>query len=408
MFRLIVEQTSIELLSRSQTFLGVLATIIILFIIANNSNLIREILKEVKEKIAGSVKKLQINTDFSGIIESAEYKLILWYQRAEKKEKDEELENEVSMWTAKVNSKRQELQLRYVDVEVYNPEVLRKIEESKEQLLAPFYSFIFCLVIFLFDEMLMAYSLDYNDFFLTFLSLFIIESYVFWIITWLNFILYMRRDIQMLKKPHKWSPWIQKVIKWKQKIRDWYIGKYIVNKEGKPREYVLMICRTMVILALVTFLLLFNAFVSPIQTIWIISIGVVIPLFVLGFLRLRAYECERKFTYIFLCGHVITLGVLAFLLTLLFLELSQWLNIYDEVVLPYSKMWMKISAFLFVGLNGIVLPLLLPYYCYNKFYHMAEKKVGDSKKDEEREVSAMLDDIKKFASKLPRPGGEIK
>ena len=363
-----MEQSSIEFLSGSQTFLGVLATIIILFIIANNSNLIREILKEVKEKIAGSVKRLQINTDFSGIIDSADYKLILWYQRAEKKGKNEELENEASKWTAKVNSIRQELQLKYMDVELYNPEVLKKIEESKEQLLAPFYSFIFCLIIFIFDELLMAYSLNCNDFFLTFLSFFIIESYVFWTITWLNFILYIHHDIQILKSPKDSLPWIRRFVGWRQCFRRWYTSKYIVNKIGKPREYVLMVLRSFLILALVTSLLLCSAFITPIHTVWIITFGVLLPLVVLGVLRLWAYDCERKFTYIFLCGHVVTLSVLALLLTLLLLFVSQWLGIYEDIVLPYSKMWMKISAFLFVGLNGIVLPLLLPYYCYNKYY----------------------------------------
>lgn len=398
-----MEQTSIEFLGGSQTFLGVLATIIILFIIANNSNLIREILQEVKKKISYSVEALKINTDLSEILNSPEYKLILWYQAAKKDDENDELGAETSKWTAKVNSKRQELQLRYMGVEVNNPGVLKKIEDSKEQLLAPFYSFIFCLVLFIFDELLKAYSVACNDILLTFLSLFIIESYVFWAIVWMNFIRLMRHDIGEMNSSSKGATRIKAVVAKMVKFREWYFRRYIMDEDGKPRERRLMFVRPLLLVAIVLCMLLYSSLIGPISPVLIVLLGVVFPLVVMGSLRLWAYECERKFTYVFLCGHVITLSLLALLLTVLFVYVSQWLGVYDNVMMEYSKMWMKISSFFFVGLNGIVLPFYLPYYCYNKYYRMAKKKVKDSKKDEKREVDALMNDIKSFAAKLPRP-----
>lgn len=395
-------QSSIEFLGSSQTFLGVLATIIILFIISNNSNLIRAILQEVKEKIARSVENLQVNTDLSEIIKSSEYKLICWFQKAG--EGDEKLLEEASKWTAYVNSKRQKLQSKYMEVEIKDPKVLLKIEESKEQSLAPLFSFIFCLVLFVFDELLKAYSVKCNDFLLTFLALFIIVSYVFWIMVWMNFVLYMRHDIWKIQSPQYNSYWKKKIVKYRQLFRSWYINHYICNKLGRPREYVLMLLRSVILIVIVFLMLLMHKYVIPLNTKWIVLFGVVLPMAIMGIIRLWAYVCENRFTFVFLCGHVLALTALSALLTLVFIHCTDWMGIYDNIILSYSKPWMKVSSFLFVGLNGIVLPLLLPYYCYNQYYHMAEKKVKDSKKDEEQEVEELMNGIKKFASQLPGTG----
>ena len=397
-----VTQYSVDFLGNSQTFLGVLATIIILFIISNNSNLIREILKEVKEKIAKSVENLQVNTDLSNITNTSEYKLISWFQKAG--DGDEKLLDEASKWTAIVNSKRQELQSKYMDVELKDPEILKKIEESKEQSLAPLFSFIFCLILFVFDELLKAYSIKCNDFLLTFLSLYIVVSYVFWIMVWMNFIFYMRHDIRKIKNTHIRVSWIESIIRYGQLFREWYLNRHIFNKMGKPREGVLMFLRSFLIIVLVGLLLVMHRMLIPINTILIVAFGIVIPIAIIGVIRLWAYVCENKFTFVFLCGHVLTIGAISFLLALVFIFGSEWLDIYDNIILQYSKPWMKVTAFTFVGLNGIVLPLLLPYYCYNQYYHMAEKKVKDSKKDEEKEVDELMSGIKEFAAKLPGTG----
>lgn len=75
---------SIELLGSSQTFLGVLATIVILFIFANkDSNFIYLLLSEVKDKISTQVRTLRTNTGVKPVIESHDYKLLTYFLKGD-------------------------------------------------------------------------------------------------------------------------------------------------------------------------------------------------------------------------------------------------------------------------------------------------------------------------------------
>lgn len=386
-------------LGGSGTFLGVLATIVILFVISDRSNLIRAILGEVKEKIARSVESLQVNTDLSSVFNSDAYKAIIWFQKAG--EGEESLLSEASKQIALVNTRRLELQSKYVDVEIKDPEVLEKIEKSKEKSLAPLFSFVFCFVLFVLDELLKANCVGQKDFLLTFLLFFIIVSYEFWLIVWANFIIRMRHDICKRRMPK--NPTLKdKIINKCRKILAFlHLKRYFCDQLGNPRKILLMIFRMIIVVFFVCAMMLLYKYVKPINKMWILSIGIILPIFIIGAMRLSAYECENKFTFVFLCGHVLTLILTSLLLAIVYLFFSSFLGIYSEIGFSYPVGLLKFFSFLFVGLNGIVLPFLLPYYCYDQYYCMAEKKVRDSKKEADVVVEKIMQEIKDFSSRLP-------
>ena len=72
-------ESFLNFLDKSQTFLGVLATIAILFIIQNeNSNAVLSILKEVKLKFKNLIKDLEKKKQdfYTKIIQSKKYELL--------------------------------------------------------------------------------------------------------------------------------------------------------------------------------------------------------------------------------------------------------------------------------------------------------------------------------------------
>ena len=54
----------VDLLGKSQTLFGVLATIVVLCIFKGNNNFISEILKEIRERLKEKVHSLTVSVDF--------------------------------------------------------------------------------------------------------------------------------------------------------------------------------------------------------------------------------------------------------------------------------------------------------------------------------------------------------
>ena len=176
---------SIELLGSSQTFLGVLATIVILFVFANkDSNLIFLLLSEVKDKISAQVRTLQTNTGVKSVIGSRDYKLLIYFLKGDG---NKELKEEGAKLLSRIMSKRQDLQYNYLPVGNYE-DILGKIQTAREHMLAPFYTVFFCLAVFIYDELLKSPHFGFTSFLLSSLAVFILLSFILWILLWSIFI----------------------------------------------------------------------------------------------------------------------------------------------------------------------------------------------------------------------------
>ncbi|WP_338336545.1 hypothetical protein [Marseilla massiliensis] len=175
-----------ELLGSSQTFLGVLVTIIILFIIEDKTNLITYILKEIGLKLKKQIEALTITTSLDdSVLQSSDYKLLKYFMNNDDSDKD--LHEEGAGLLAKISTERAKFQVRYINVENKDLTLFDKIVGAKEILLAPLYTLFFTITIFIFDELFRFRNDIPNDLMFSVLSCFVVLSYAFWGMLWFKY-----------------------------------------------------------------------------------------------------------------------------------------------------------------------------------------------------------------------------
>lgn len=77
-------ENSVSLLGDSQTFVGILATLVILCIAQNANNFMFEVLKDIKEEIVRYTKKLKPTISLDSIKESSDYKSLFLFTENKK------------------------------------------------------------------------------------------------------------------------------------------------------------------------------------------------------------------------------------------------------------------------------------------------------------------------------------
>lgn len=189
---------SISFLGSSQTFLGTLATIIILFIVIDrgneNSNLIQYILKEVKLKVDKQLKGL-VRRAYFNPTDDVHYDDI--NMRLEKGIADKGLENEANKLLLDIKSSQDDFMLNNdAGTEYYDEEKSNCIVHAKELSLAPLYTLTYCIIIFLYDELFRAHSVHFNDCLNYSLSIFTIFSLILWIWMWCRNLFIVIRKIK--------------------------------------------------------------------------------------------------------------------------------------------------------------------------------------------------------------------
>lgn len=387
----------LELLGSSQTFLGVLATIVILFIIADKSNLIHYILLEVKDKIASQVSSLKINTSIDSVLSSSNFKLLNYFLD---KQNNDELEKEGTQLLAKITSERAAFQISYIFVEGNNGKILDIIKNSKEPLLAPLYTFIFCITIFIYDELLRSERIWFNDMLISSLSCFILISYLYWFVMWVSFINNInfketKKDIELTRLKKSLSKYGCRFKKCHCKIIDYLNEKSIVW---------LFVLRASIYFLLLLAALFINAYWFHINSYIIILLCIILPIVLTGILRLYSYGNKGKYSYVFMCGHYIVIKIVSILLSISIFYLVDITNTAESVLIPYTScIWIKLSIFSFVLLNGIFFPFILPYYSYNSYYKYAKDQVTESEKEATHLVKQLQDSLDSFCDKIPQP-----
>lgn len=385
----------LELLGGSQTFLGVLATIVILFIIADKSNLIHYILLEVKDKIESQVSSLKVTTRIDSVILSPSYKLLNYFLN---KQDDNELNTEGTQLLAYITTKRSEFQLRYISVEGNNSKTLDSIKNSKEPLLAPLYTFIFCITIFIYDELLRSESIWFNDILISSLSCFILISYLYWFIMWVSFI--NNINFKEKKTDIKLNGLKCLINKCGDRLKKWHC-KNIDYLNQKSIVYLLILRIGICFLLLLTVLCI-NAYWFHINSYIIILLCIILPIVLTGILRLYCYDKKGTYSYVFMCGHYIVITIASILLSISIFYFVDLTNTAESVLIPYTScIWIKISIFSFVLLNGILLPFILPYYSYNSYLEYAKVQVAESEGKATQLVCQLQAKLDLFCEKIP-------
>lgn len=191
-------QETISLLGGSQTFLGIIATLTILCILHNDGNFITKMLSLVYDRIKKEIGELSKKVKVAQS-DSTEWKLLMLFLS---NDKQDELHEEGARVMRDINSRIDEKSIEYMGLEVTNKPFLDHVSTCSEHIMAPFYSFLYCLLVFIYDEVLRS-GIPGKDWILSSLAIFTFFSFVLWTLVWTHFFRSNSVGYQHIQRPKK-------------------------------------------------------------------------------------------------------------------------------------------------------------------------------------------------------------
>lgn len=376
-------------LGGSQTFIGILASLIVLCVILDKSNFIHSILDEIGKRIDEEIKNLDSTVGIeviNDVPENSDYKLLHYYIDGLNKKKDKDPEAKRSF--NKAVAMDMKLQATFDQLKSgYSPKLLKpahdlieKIQDSKEQVIAPLYALLFCLAIFICDEIVVGIA-SASNFVVSFLTILTIFSFLFWIMMWWIF----HRDIRIVTESAS-SPttgqnknsFMYKFIKWK-----WM---YLVL----PVFY--------------AFCLFISTFVPIVWIKWLIAflVGFILPIYCIASMRAKDHHVFGFYTYEYIFKHFVGLLLMSLLIaavTIVGCVLSE--DISSACFTFENFVVLKISVISFIFISGLLLPFLMPYYGFKRVLNIVEREVIDGKKNMIEELASAKKELNDYCNNIP-------
>lgn len=380
-----------EFLDYSQTFIGVLTSLVVLCVIINSSNFIHEILKKIGDKIDEEIDSLDHTINIEAAYDKAvkgqaPYKLLQkfiedpWESKQNKGNKQEDLYSNALQLDMKLKASFDNFKSEYSPKFIKPARTLIKtVKDSREQVISPLYVLLYCLVIFICDEIV--YNIPNTEsFIVTFLTVFTILSLGLWTALWCSFI----KDIKIIpegsenkeSKKHKVETWICNHSKW-------------INTT---------ICIT--ILSIIFFyisMLIPNIIIGRITFI----IGIFIPIFIVAICRIRSHPQLGEYFYMFAFKHFFGLLFLSFLVALVPTIFAVFNNDILQVCFEYGDfVAIKFTIISFIIINGLLLPFIVPFKGFYRILKLVKKEVETTQTKLDNELKEIITQLNNFCSKL--------
>lgn len=373
---------TINLLGGSQTFLGVIATLTILCILHNDGNFITKMLSLVFERIKkqiGILSKIKIV-----LPESTEMKLLV---RFLSEEKQDDLHDEGARLLRNINNEIDAKSIEYMGLESTNKPFLERVSTCSEHIMAPFYSFLFCLIVFIYDEVLRS-SIPYKDMILSSLAIFTFFSFVFWTLIWIHFFRVNLADYQHINYPKKLCVFLKKCSE-------------TIENRGCIRALVIRTSVCIFVVALVLAVIYWSNFYGLMARI-LLTVALLMPGLIIGTAKYLAKEGKLEYTHILIASHSFIALIASALLALLIHLSVNYFPRLEICLFEYSDlMWLKFAIFFFALMNGIVFPFLFPYISYMALYGDVKKKVALAEQDIAEMHAKNTKKLKEFCNKIP-------
>ena len=368
-------------LENSQTFLGTIATLTILCVFSEqgSGNFIVWVLKGIRERIEKQIKKLKENTN----IELPESIQLLQYFLG-KTSIESEPDNEGVQILREISVKENELKSQYtMNVEFKKDELFEQIKDAKEQFLAPFYTFLFCLIVFVFDELL-CISFISKDLLVSGMALFTFYSYLFWTIMWVKF--FVTHRVEYKKREETFISY--------RFVEKWNNISLRLRNCGCSKGFVF---RTSLFVIIVILCIVWAHYIASEISVVIFVMGLFIPVFVKGYSRINYSFDKEDYSYLFLVGHFAAIFILSFLLAFVIHVFVNYDISFNYILIPYENfLWMKFLVLNFALFNGIVFPFLFPFFRYNSLYVHAKKIARKTQKEQKRFIQELNPKLKEF------------
>ncbi len=375
---------SVSFLNDSKTFVGVLSTIVLMCVLIGDNNFIYKILKttvnqiqnKYKDKTTKINKAIKDILDFGELTGNAQYKVvILWADENNARSSDDALKIETLNLIRDVQNKCQQFRFKYIKPV---PRALNINNKPKDQehFLAPLYCFFFTIIIFVFDEVLRTKQFPYNDFFISVLSVFTFISYLYWGRLWCSYSVHL------------------------------FNGRNKKNVMGKKGNSLLRKILLMFLLMVVSIIVIHcNPTQIVLNRIIYFLFVIIIPSIIVCNILGMDYESDKNEPqYSQLLFHLAIL----FIVSIIFAGFSFFcFNYFDSMKsmwLSYSNcVYLKMACILFILINGLLCPLVLPFLCYWCLYKIVSNtnlQIKKVKKEQHKLVTKLLKQVQNTSEKI--------
>lgn len=363
---------AINLLGNSQTFFGVISTIIILSILKVESNFIFEILKNIKDHIITKIQDSKPAVSFDSVKNGSDYKTVLYYQKRD--DKDDFLSQQCSKMCAQLEKAKFDFQDKLLNWDEDAKKIAKLIEDKNEQQMAPMFIFAYTIVVFLVDELLRCSQIACNNFILV--SFFFFNSFVFlfWLVKWANFLF---RD-KITPQEHQY--------------------KNIYRRMSSTMQFAVYLgIMAIMLLLLKAVATRYNINTAKIELLTIFGLYLIMGIIHIGVQKKRA----AGQIYLHYVVHFLFMIILAIVLTTILLFADSEAIVYLDLLDPQKIFYLKIVVFSNALCFGLVFPFFLPFIRYSclyfdsviharyiRFYAWIKRKV-------------IISDFENLANKLP-------
>ena len=379
-------QETISLLGGSQTFLGIIATLTILCIFHNGSNFITEMLSLVQKRIQDQIdilSKVKVSQP-----ESTEWKLLMIFLS---NDKQDELHEEGARVMRDINSRIDAKSIEYMGLEVTNKPFLDHVSTCSEHIMAPFYSFLYCLLVFIYDEVLRS-GISGKDWMLSSLAIFTFFSFVLWSLVWAHFFRSNSVGYQHIRRP-------KRVCDFLKKCSSFVGGLGNIGASGVR----IMVCVFFLLLALGV--IGFFTGLSEWGAKAVLVMALLLPGLFIGFAKYLAKEGKPEYTHVVIASHIFIAWVVSMVFAFLihgavdcFPQLNICLFEYNSLI------GLKFFILFFALMNGIIFPFLFPYISYMALYRDVKRKVDKANEDVAKMHEENNQKLKEFCKKIPCDG----
>ncbi len=377
-------QETISLLGGSQTFLGIIATLTILCILHNDGNFITKMLSLVYDRIKKEIGELSKKVKVAQS-DSTEWKLLMLFLS---NDKQDELHEEGARVMRDINSRIDEKSIEYMGLEVTNKPFLDHVSTCSEHIMAPFYSFLYCLLVFIYDEVLRS-GIPGKDWILSSLAIFTFFSFVLWTLVWTHFFRSNSVGYQHIQRPKKICDFLKKCSSFVGELGN--IGASGVR---------IMVCVFFLLLALGV--IGFFTGLSEWGAKAVLVMALLLPGLFIGFAKYLAKEGKPEYTHVVIASHIFIAWVVSMVFAFLIHGTVDYFPHLEGCLFEYdSLMLLKFFILFFALMNGIIFPFLFPYISYMALYGDVKRKVALAKEDVAKMHEENNQKLREFCEKIP-------
>ena len=359
-------------LGASQTFIGVLLTIFLLCIFHENSNnFIEKMLQAIKNNICSKIESLKNQNSLHEIKDIPEYKqLTTFLQSTPLDDKQKKLHEEGSKISTFYLTEKSKLLTKYAPLQVEFNNLNQIIDNAKEQVWAPLFCFLYCVLLFVFDEFLRYTSTWFVNYLISVIVVFTLYSFIFWLIVWGHFYL---KNIYKMKISMRDSP---------------------SHRKSVSRSFLSYSLNILLFYAIVIFI--FSEVLPPLNS---FSFIIVLGLAPFLYFTINKYKSTMdNCTELFVFGHF---GVL-FFLSISFCAILFFYDTYIGKIefYPYNDALSKFAIFAFALINGLIFPFLMPFLAYKAIENKIRKDIVKASLIAEQAKNEIMDQLRSFVKQI--------